>query len=60
MSKPIHEALVPGTHVRTPHGLAWVNVSPTGEATRRGQVFVRLSDDSTRWLNAREVTLAGF
>lgn len=57
MTREVYE---PGEQVRTPHGLAWVNVRPNGAPVPKGKVFVRLNDDSTVLLNASEVTLAVF
>jgi hypothetical protein len=52
--------LVPGTHVRTPWGLAWVNVAPADVHLAEDEVWIRLGDDSTRRIEAHGCTIVDF
>jgi hypothetical protein len=56
MMNKVKVELRPGDHVRTPFGLGWVNVHPTGEF-RIDQVFVRCDDNSTQWIAVKDAAL---
>lgn len=54
------KALAPGDHIRTPWGLAWVNVMPPDVRAAAGEVFIRLGDGSTRRVEAHGLELVDF
>lgn len=54
------KALVPGDHVRTPWGLAWVNVMPPDVHAAPGEIFIRLGDNSTRRVETHGLELVDF
>jgi hypothetical protein len=54
------EYLVPGTHVRTPFGLGWVNLPPPYKRPESGKVFVRLNDDSVPLIPERDIEIVNF
>jgi hypothetical protein len=50
----------PGTHVRTPDGIGWVNLPPPGQRPVDRKVFVRLGDDTVRLISERDIEAVNF